>query len=223
MKSLLVCAVMTFAFLSHGQMDSLVLLTGKTMKLEISKISAENILYNAFYNKKLNKIEKSGSIDGYRVFAVYQNGEKSVLYKKDTIIGNYRSVQEMNSFILGQQHAMNYYSPKPFFYTGIGLGIGSVLYNTYLSKRNAQVDQDYGFFKSTPGFFPLLTTFTYTIIAGIPPVTLKTSTIKKTYLLQDLDFLDGYERVGRTRKLFGALKGKLLGVGIGLASYLIFR
>lgn len=211
------------SFLSHGQKDSLVFLNGKTMYLDITEFSATNVYYSSYLgnNNKL-KAEK-GEIESYRVYSIFQNGEENVLYAQDSSIGNFRTQKQMNSFVLGEKHAINYYNPKPFFYTGLGLGIASVLYNTYLPKAQANPGEDYGFFADSPGLLLGVTTFAYITIVGIPAVSLKTSTVKKTYLLQDVDFLDGYEKVGRSKKVFSALKGKLMGVGIGLVSYFILK
>lgn len=223
MKITTFLSLLFMTFLSFAQKDSLIFLNGKTMFLDITEFSATNVYYSSYLSRNGKLKAENGEIESYRVYSIFQNGEEKVLYTQDSTIGNFRTQNQMNSFVLGEKHAINYYNPKLFFYGGVGLGIASVLYNTYLSKNEVNAGEDYGFFHGDPGLLLGVTTFAYITIVGIPSVSLKTSTVKKTYLLQDVDFLDGYEKVGRSKKVFSALKGKLMGVGLGLVSYFILK
>ncbi len=223
MKFLLTFSFLIASLASFSQKDTVLFLKGRSMPMDITSFSASGVNYSAYYKDNGKKVEKPGTIEAYRVFSVSKGGERSILYRQDSLIGNFRTVKQMKSYVMGEQHAFEHYNPKPSFYAGIGLGVGVMLFDTHLSKNQAQPGEDYGFFKSSPSVLPLLTTFVYTVGLGIPSVSLKTSTVKDPLLLQDFDFQDGYTRTAKMRRVMSGLKGKALGVLLGMGTYLILK
>ncbi len=223
MKFLLAFSFLMVFTASFGQQDTVLFLKGRSMPLDITSFSASGVKYSAYYKENGKKVNKPGTIEAYRVFSVSKGGERSILYRQDSLIGNFRTVEQMKSYVVGEQHAFNHYNPKPFFYGGIGLGIGVMLFDTYLPKDKAPAGGEYGLFKSPPSLIPLVTTFVYTVGLGVPSVSLKTSTVKNPLLLQDIDFQDGYTRTAKMRRVMSGLKGKAIGVLLGMGAYLILN
>lgn len=227
MKYLLIACTFLITVLASAQskspMDTIVMMKGSKIVVQLESFSSSAVEYSSYLNGKGKLISKSGTIDGYRVFSVIKDNERSILYKQDSLIGNFRTVNQMNSFILGQQHAYEFQNTKPAFYGGLAFGLGMSIFDTYVFKDNVQPGEAFGFFQGDPSIIQLATPLVYSLCMLVPNVRIKTSTVKDKVLLQDIDFQDGYESRAQSRRIMKGLAGSGIGVGVGLLGFFILR
>lgn len=213
-------------FESSAQQHKILLLNGKTIYGDVTDTVNAEIEYK-FYKRNGKKI-KERSLEKDRVFSITDttSGEETVFYYQDTVF-NYSpySVEEMRYYIKGEQDAMRGYKPRATFIFGFITGLGIVMWDTYGEIRQVQSDSlmSKGFFHEEPGIINVAWPLLYTAGAAIPKVKINVSSIHdKSYLNHDA-YLDGYERVARSKKVFSAVKGSALGVVTGIVSYFIFN
>lgn len=208
---------------SQSPLDTIVMMKGSKIVVQLESFSSSSVEYSSYINGKGKLINKYGAIDGYRVFSVTKDNERSILYKQDSLIGNFRTVNQMNSFILGQQHAYEFQNTNLAFFGGMAFGAGVSVFDTYLVKKDVGPGDPHGFFTGSPSIAQLIAPFLYSTVMLIPSVRLKTSTVKDKVLLQDIDFQDGYESRAKSRRVIRGLAGSGIGVGVGLLSFFILR
>lgn len=159
----------------------------------------------------------------YRVYSVKkQNEPEIVFYKRDTTIGNFLTPEEMKYYFLGEVDARKNYNPIGIKITACVLTYGLSLADTY-EKDTVSNKFFKGFFKGEPGFVSIVAPFVFTALAGIPAVQIRIDKVSDKNLLNQQSYLDGFEKIGRSKKVFGALKFSLLGCALGFASYYIGR
>ena len=118
--SIIAFVVSMFSFNQLKGQDTITLLSGKVIHVEVLDTDSFSITYN--YQKK--KKTKQKAISSEFVFDItYQNGTIDTLYKKDPSIDQYLTVEEMHLFILGEQDALKYY--KATFTTIFGVAFGA--------------------------------------------------------------------------------------------------
>ena len=222
MNKILVFLLILMNSTAFCQNDTVQLVSGKQLIVNITEFNKEKVTYNKFQKKSGKIISKDSYIDGYRVFSVTQKGEKSVLYRQDSIIGNPLSVKEMDSFIKGARFAINHYNPKLWALGGAITSFGMVTFDTYLSKSAADpAGLTPGLYRDNAGpvLLSILTPFAFTAVSGTFKVSLNSSKVKDRALLLDDYFIDGYSYKSRSKKVFASLKGSAIGLGLGLLTW----
>lgn len=192
--------------------DKIQLLNGKVIR---GKLGTEYDDYFDFqYYKKGGKV-KSMDLVKYRIFS-YTNssGEETILYKKDTLMGNFFSKNEMKMFVFGERDAYNNYKPTPWFITGLGIGFASVIGDTY--EFNGPTT---GFFKRTPSIFPIVIPLGVTIVAGIGRPKVRKEYAADINFLSSEHYIEGFQKIAKVKKLKNAMFGSILGVGAGFLVY----
>ncbi len=210
--------------------DTILLQNGKLFPCNITEVDEIRVDYFQF---KKNGKKKLGFIDNYRIYDYKKfNGEVSIMYQYDTLAGNHFTVPEMKNFVLGELDARQNYKDHIWLSAmSFTLSYGAVLFDTYLSKKNAdQINTDNpdknvkaGFFGSEPSYFPIFVPVALTAIISIPRFKIRKNQVGRKRLYDDPHFKWGYHRISRQRRLFWQLGGGLSGLGLGYLSYYLFK
>ncbi len=185
-----------FIFSSLKAQDKILLLTGKEIKGKVLSETEYELKYE--YQKK-NELREQ-LIEKYRVFLYTKNGSEIVVYKQDSSMGNYLYEEEMRHFIYGERDADMGYKPTVSTIGGVIVGSAAGAYMGY-----------------DGGIVLVATPFIYTAIQLLPKIRVNTKNVSnKAYLIKE-DYLYGYERVARSRKVQRSLLSSIIGFGVGFA------
>lgn len=202
-------AVQTF-----GQ-DKIQLMNGKVLR---GKLGTE---YDGYYDfdfyKNGGKV-KSMELTKYRMFS-YTNssGEETILYRQDTLMGNFFTPNEMKMFVYGERDAFNNFKSTGWFLTGLGLGFGAAILDTYDFQGNG------GFFAISPSIVPIAVPFVVTIGAGLFKTKVRKEYAADVNFLASEHYIEGFQKITKVKKLKNALFGSIIGVGSGLLLYSIAK
>ncbi len=207
--------------------DSIILLNGRSFIGEITKVENDFLSFNE-KDKKGNLF--TTEIATYRIFSYHQNNSETVLYKEGgEYKTNFLSVESARNATLGSYDARKTFKPKFVFWSSLVLGYGATLFDTYL-PLSAINDPNYigdqtspGFFKSSPTISPILVPITLSVVWSLPSFRIKEHQILQKTLLNNADYYRGFHRVSKQKRVLTSLKGSLIGIGLGLVSYGIFR
>jgi len=159
----------------------------------------------------------------YRVFSLTQGKQpETILYRQDTAIGNFLTQEEMRYFFLGERDARLRYNPIGTKIAASVLTFGLCVADTY-DKDTVSNKFFKGFFKSEPGIISIVAPLFATTLSLIPAVQIRIDKVSDKNLLNQPSYLDGFEKIGRSKKVFGALKFSVIGCLAGVASYYIFK
>ncbi len=195
--------------------DKIQLMNGKVLR---GKLGTEYEDYFDFqYYKKGGKV-KDMELTKFRMFS-YSNasGEETILYKRDTLMGNYFTKNEMKMFVYGERDAYASYKSASWFITGLGLGFTSVILDTYDFQPNG------GFFKITPSIVPVAVPFVVTIGAGIFKPKVRKEYATDVNFLSSEYYIEGFQKIAKVKKLKNALLGSVIGVGTGFLVYAVAK
>lgn len=221
MKKLILFFSIVFLTLTGIAQDKILLIGGKTISAEVNTV--DTLTGQIFYT--LTKKDKTTPkvMQSYQVFSITNStGQENILYYKDTLIGNNFSVPDMRKFIIGEQEAMSGYKTGRVFFSAFALSLGISLLDTYKFKTS-DPDVPYGFFHSEPSVLQLASPMVFTILAGLPKITINVGNVKHQEHIDDQYFAWGYGKVGRSKRVFAALKGSIAGSLTGMISYYAFR
>lgn len=166
---------------------------------------------------------KKYMFDHYRVYSIVKANEPEfVFYKKDTTIGNFLTPEEMKYYFFGEKDARKNYNPVGTKIIACLATFGVSLADTY-QKDTISNKFIKGFFKSEPGLISLVAPFAITALAGFPAVQININKVSNRHYLDQQPYVDGFEKIGRSKKVFGALKFSLIGGALGFISYFIGR
>lgn len=215
--------ILSASFLyAQAEQDSILLLNGKVYKgkiLGLEEIEGDSILKYETSNKKGAKHVED--ISTYRIFSYTQFGKKKVLYHQDEFSGNYLSVRETKEVTLGSYDARQTFKAHVPFWSGFALGLGASLFDTYLTKKEAQdstllVTKDPGFFRNEPSIFPFLVPPVISVAWSLPTFKLRgRKMIHKQYLHNEF-YYRGYHRIAKQKRMLGSLLGSFSGVALGM-------
>lgn len=193
---LLLAAV--FLFNCLNAQDLMLTMSGHEIKCKVVSDSTLQIRYEL---SRKNGKQKPMSIHRSEVFSITKNGQESVLYAPDPIIGDDMSVQELRIYIAGEKDAREKYKAVPTMLVGVALaGTGA-----YLSE---------GALMGT-----LAVPIIYPIAQLIPVIKIKEKNISNLNHQYNDIYASGYEGVARSKKIFAAFKGVLIGSIAGYALY----
>lgn len=172
--------------------DKLLFLNGKTLE---GKILEQTDYEFSFQDKK----NKQYNIDKYRVFSFTKNEKESIVYKFDTLSGNFLKVEDMQLYVYGERDA--YLTYNSHFVNAVGLVIGGA--GGYFMHK----DQS---FLYVP--IPLIyTTLTLPFGTNVK----HQDKIGNQKHLKENEYLRGYDRVARSKRTTNALKSSFVGMGVG--------
>lgn len=210
--------ILTLSVNAQQKGDILNLMNGQTYTGVIKDTSNGKVFMDVFGKKK----NKSVSFEHYRVFSYQKENEKeTILYRKDTTIGNYFSQEEMKFYFLGERDARKNYNPIGTKITSFLFCYGVALFDTYAKDSTGNFAK--GFFKSEPGVATIVAPVVVTALAGIPSIQIRIDKVSNRNYLNEQTYIDGFEKIGRSKKVFGALKFSVLGSVLGLATYFIAK
>ena len=229
MKQIIGILIFLLAGLSvYGQseQDSIILLNGRVYRGTIISTS-DNILTYKEIGRKGN--EFTGVMEYYRLFSFTQNGMEKVIYEQDELKDNFLTVEEARNATLGSYDARQTFKPRFVFWSSFALGYGASLYDTYLLQKTID-HPDYlgdqkskGFFKSDATFMPVLVPLVLSIGWSFPSFKIKEKQMIQMHLLNDESYYRGFHRIAKQKRILGALRGSLIGIGAGLVTYAIFK
>jgi hypothetical protein len=220
--NILVISVICFSGSVYGQ-DTIQMLSGRKLTVSGLKFEDPKLAYDGYFTEKSVKKLKAGEIEYYRVFSVLtSDGKESILYRQDTAEGMFRDETEMRYYVYGGQHAYEQYNPNWALFTAGGASLLISVFDTYNPKEYTNANgsiTEKGFFRGNPTILQVITPFVLTAAIGLPKVRLRLTNVSDKALVNDENFLIGYARVAKQRKIFAALKGSLAGIAVGLVSY----
>jgi hypothetical protein len=199
--------------------DKINLMNGQTIEGTIIDTTDGKVLVKA----QLKSKTKEYMFDHYRVYSIEKKDlPEFIFYKRDTTIGNYLTQNEMKFYFLGEKDARKNYNPIGVKVTSALFAFGISLVDTY-RKDSLNPSFMNGFFKSEPGLASLVAPFAITALASFPAVQISINKVSNKNYLNEQSYVDGFEKVGRSKKVFGALKFSLIGGAAGILSYFIFK
>lgn len=201
MKRLFVLLLILLFSLQLKAQDTIVLLTGHILPCKVYQEN-ENVITCEFIKKGR---EERLILDTYRVFSIkFGNGEEKVYYQQDTVNGNWFTVEEMRYFIYGEQDAMKGYKSHMTTVLGVIAGAGAG-------------------FLAMESLILLGAPLVYTAGNILPYIIINRKTVRDEKLLEQETYVQGYERVARSKKIQNALKSSAAGLAIGIGAYFIVQ
>lgn len=201
MTRLIIFIVILGLSLTTKAQDTIILLTGHIIPCKVYQEN-ENVI-TCEYTKKGR--EERLILDSYRVFSIkFGNGEEKVYYKQDTVSGNWFTVDEMRYFIYGEQDAMKGYKSPMTSVLGVIAGAGA------------------GFF-AMESLILFAAPLVYTTGNILPYIIIDRKTVRDEKLLEQETYVQGYERVARSKKIQNALKSSAAGLAIGIGAYFLVK
>ena len=85
--------------------DKLLFLNGKELEGKILEFNKYQLTFQTLKNKEI-------AIENYRLFSFSKNNEDTILYRYDTLEGNFLSEKDMKMFVYGERDAHLTYSSK---------------------------------------------------------------------------------------------------------------
>ncbi|MBE7442959.1 MAG: hypothetical protein HS119_10955 [Flavobacteriales bacterium] len=178
--------------------DKLLFLNGK-------ELNGQLLNTNNFETSFKTANGKEYLIENFRVFSYTQNGQESLLYKYDTLEGNFLSEKDMRLFVFGERDAHQTYHSK--FSNALGFLVGGAA--GYVMHK----DQ---------AFIYVAAPLVYTSVTLFFPTSVKQKRLTDLQYLKEDEYLRGHERIARSKRTQNALKSSVLGMGAGfLISFLV--
>ncbi len=194
-------------------------MNGQTFNGTITDTSNGKVMIQIMQRSKIKTVE----FEHYRVFSYQKKNEaECILYKKDTTIGNFLEPAKMKNYFLGERDSREKYNPLGTKIISFLFSYTLTVFDTY-NKDSTVTKFPQGFFRGEPGIISIVAPVVVTTLAGIPAVQIRIDKVSNRNLLNSQEYIDGFEKIGRSKKVFGALKFSLLGSALGLATYFIAR
>jgi hypothetical protein len=190
-------AVCVMMFLSAGMraQDNILLMNGRVVTGRVVGQSTLAVRYLVPDGKVPPRERQEPTED---VFSVTDSlGRERIWYFHDTVFGNDLTVDQMRSFIKGQQDARDGYRPIWTTMGGFVFGAGTVI------AANLEMNSF---------FLPPI----YAAAMTLPRVNVTRGSIRDPYMEGDMDYAYGYARVGRTKRVVRGLLSTFAGIGAGL-------
>ncbi|MCC7331013.1 MAG: hypothetical protein IT232_00245 [Flavobacteriales bacterium] len=143
-------------------------------------------------------------IDNYRLFSYTQGDKETIIYKFDTLEGNFLNEKDMRLFVYGERDAFKSYQSN--FATALGFAAGGVA-GFFMQKEQA--------------FIFLPAPVVCTSITLLFPTSVKEKRLKNSEYLREDEYLRGHERVARSKRTQNTLLSSTLGLGVGFLTGLL--
>ncbi|HTL80702.1 MAG TPA: hypothetical protein VL651_03295 [Bacteroidia bacterium] len=196
--ALIFCLLFASALLraqTSQPLDTVYLMSGKIMTGVVKDSTDEQL--------KVLVPAKNGSfkadfVDLDLVFSIkYGNGTENVLYKQDTLFGNYFTPQEVRYFMVGERDARSYYRCR-------GWCAGAFLFGAAG-----------GYFRSLLSFLP---PFAFAGASTGFRVQVKPNSVSDPQNIRYDTYVLGYEKDARQRRFFRTLLWGGIGMAAGIAT-----
>lgn len=175
--------------------DRILLMNGRVITAQVLGQSTLEIRYLVPNGKAPPRERQEPTVE---VFSVTDSlGRERIWYFFDTVFGNDMSVDQMRSYIKGQQDARDGYKPTWTTVGGFVFGAGTVI------AANLEMNAF---------FLPPI----YAMAMTLPRVNVTRGSIRDPYMEGNEDYAYGYARVGRTRRVVRGLVSTFAGIGAGL-------
>ena len=206
--------IVTFALLivfNVSAQDKLLLLNGRIDKGEIMADNEATFDFKIYTNSGKEKIIP---YDKYRIFSITDSsGKESILYKKDSSIGNFLSENRMRMSIYGQRDAHENFGSGRYFLGGFVLGLAATVFDTY------EFDSPGGFFKRSPSIFPVLFPLSIPLGTSLLPSKIIKEDVSNIGYLNSEEYVIGFNKVKKFKRIKNSFLGSLAGAAMGLISY----
>lgn len=134
------------------------------------------------------------------IFSIlYPNNREVLIYKSDSLSeDNFRTEEEMRSFIAGERDAIKGYSSG---LTALGCGLVGVASGIFV-----------------PPFLSPIAPAVYTTLVSSRYVKIKRRNVSEKRFLTDSDYISGYERTARGYRVQRAVLGTGIGLALGISA-----
>lgn len=197
---LLTISIMGFAQTANQPLDTVYLMSGKIVTGYIKDTSAQQVRMMVPRKGSF----KADFIDHELVFSIKygQSGREVVIYKQDTLFGNYYSPQEVRYFLQGERDArLSYRCPV---WTISAFAIGATC----------------GYLKNIVFLIP---PFGFSALSAAFRIPIRSGAISNPNYLKYDTYLLGYEKHARQHRALRTLAAGGIGFGLGLVSSIIIR
>lgn len=195
-KIVLVLLVLT-AIKMKGQ-DKILLTNGKELTGELMNKTEDEFTFQSDNGKQY-------LLSKYRVFSYTKNGKEQVVYQYDSTSSEFLKVNEMRMFVYGERDALNTY--KTPIVNSLGFAVGGASGYLMHSEQNLV-------------YIPV--PLVYSLFTLIFPTKVQQKKLSTDQYLREDEYLQGYERVARSKRTPNALKSSVIGMGVGfLVSLLV--
>ena len=222
--------IVTFALIiafSGNAQDKLLLLNGRIDKGEIIADKEATFDFKIYKNGGKEKII---SYDKCRIFSITDiNGKESILYKKDTTIGNLLSENQMQMYIYGQRDAHENFGGASHYLGGFILGLAATLFDTYefgLSKKeiaDGLAPVPTGLFLRDPSVFPVLFPLSIPLGASLLPSKIMKDDVSNIGYLNSEEYVEAFNKVKKFKRIKNSFLGSLAGATVGFLGYSIAK
>lgn len=175
--------------------DKITMLTGHELDVIITNQTDSLITYEQTKGSK----SKVKTVESFRVFSTIKSGKETIYYKRDTLKGNYLSVEDMRFYIWGAQDAMQAFDTKWYLISGAGAGLigGFLLSQSFLVVG-----------------VPVVTA----VASSVYKVKIKDEYVRDISLLEQPAYKAGFQKNAQNSRFFKTLKGSLAGLALGIAA-----
>jgi hypothetical protein len=195
MRALFLLIPALLAVVGLNAQDKLLLMNGRVITGKVLGQSTLEIRYLVPNGKAPPRERQEPTED---VFSVTDSlGRERIWYFYDTVFGNDMSIDQMRSYIKGQQDARDGYKPTWTTVGGFVFGAGTVI------AANLEMNAF---------FLPPI----YAVAMTLPRVNVTRGSIRDPYMEGNEDYAYGYARVGRTKRVVRGLLSTFAGIGTGL-------
>jgi hypothetical protein len=212
-----------------AQQDSIVLLNGRVFRGTVISFLNDTLRYT---DSESLPGDLPFEITAERIFSFVVNGNESVVYKQDELKGDFLTIEEARFATLGSYDARKTFKPRFVFWSSMVLGYGLSLLDTYYSQQsyNQFVAENgipptgvaVGFFGTGPTLMPILSPLVLSTAWGLPSFKIKEKQVLQKDLFGNEIYYRGFHRVAKQKRVFAAVRGSVIGIGLGMISYAVF-
>lgn len=213
---------------SQSFQDSVLLLNGKSFKCDVIGIEGPSLHFKIDHK---NPKKADFFVADYRVFSYTKDGKESIVYQYNEEIGNFLQVDESRRYAIGAYDARQTYKTPIVFWSSFTTGLGITLWDGYLTQRtlsdsnfvNSNNYTSPGLFKNNLSIMPLAVPIVMSISFGLPNIRVKDKFMLHKDMLNDKMYYQGFNNYSKQKRVFSALKGSALGIGVGILTHLVVR
>ncbi len=206
MKRLIVLLLfISETFILNAQKDTIWLLSGEPLVTSNFNLNIEDGILT--YMNKRNKLKQIGL--EYVFSVVDSNNKEKVVFESTTIGKTYFTIEQMRSFIKGENAASKSFHSPFSTISGIVTGAGSIYLLPVVLHLNV--------------FFSPVIPATNSAVVGA--FNYKEEKVKKKYpdKADDVYFIAGYRELATQKRINNSIKGGIIGLGLGIASAILLK
>ncbi|MFT7614992.1 MAG: hypothetical protein ACI9J3_003980 [Parvicellaceae bacterium] len=204
---------------SYAQDSTILLLNGKVIDGVVKENDGEFLKYE-FSNKKNRFIKE---IDILRVYSFTAANKETIVYYQDTMLGNVYSVDEMRMLIYGEADSDKNSKGWPFFAAGAAIAGGHYIFDTYGGDDPDTEVNEARFFGAPPSMMVMLVPFVVPLIGAKIRPRIKSSQTSDPMFLANEQYVIGYQKRSRSKRLMNSFYGILAGTAAGILADVIAK